>query len=560
MSVEVQAAMEDDKSQLTACFLSESKAVGERLLAHNASDKDQKAVAHFLYHTGAVSIQVQSAVEENKSKITGFAPASKDSRQRISTGVDVKIETKDDNPGVTVQSSVEYPTNPPGASMRDGSGAMDDDASDDNGYALWDQDLLSEEEATPQENAEGEDRTDKGQECQSCHAWFRHTWDWDIHRLQCPAQRVPSVFACNHCGHIRKKRESMITHLQKAHNFPFGEILAKLQDLKIPLSDIPYKKSQIYTVRKSGRREQMKTYACDHCDFTHKGQKPIIRHLQEEHELTLAETLSKYRELEVHGKKDKTSKRRSKRALKSRKLDRLGKKRNIKNANKRKTARSSRNCGRNSPSSTSQLEECTDMDILMDLTWKDTIQHHETATDEKDDCGRVPREKINLRTLSIKLQDIRKTNGDTTFEANSQMEESAGEAVGHTADIALSTTEHGDVNKEMEAKLEESEDKEQAQASEESDDMEKAQAREESEDRKQAQASEEGEDMEKAQASEESEDRKQAQASEEGEDRKQAQPNEESEDGEQVQASEESEDRKQAHPNEESEDGEQYLW
>ncbi|XP_072173091.1 uncharacterized protein [Diadema setosum] len=484
-----------DDNTIATCFLSESKAVGERLLAHNASDKDKKAVAHFLYHTGAVSIQVQAAPEESKSEITDSVPSNVDSKQRISPGADVQIETKDDNPEVTVQSSVDYPTNPPGSSTIYDSGAMDDDASDDNGYALWDQDLQIDEEETPienstpkenatakenaaaKENTSGVDRTDGGLECQNCHTWFRHTWDYDIHRLQSPAQCVPSVYACNQCGHIRKQRFRIITHIQKVHNVPLAEILAKIEDLKIPKSDIASMKIQIHKVTTASPKHQMKSYACDRCDFTHNGQEPIIKHLQEEHKLTLAETLSEYRKLEVPVSKVETNKRGLKRIRKSRKRGRPRKiigEGNIQNAKKRKIARSIKNCGRNSSAGTG---------IVLDLCWRD-IQDHETATDEEVDSRRVPPEKLKLRTLSIKLRDIRMSKGDmskgdTTFEANSQVEESAGEPVGHTAEIVLSTTEHGDMNKEMEAKLEESEDKEQAQASEEDEDKEQTQGEEE---------------------------------------------------------------------------------
>ncbi|XP_071500258.1 uncharacterized protein [Diadema antillarum] len=61
----------EDHNTIATCFLSESKAVGERLLAHNASDKDKRAVARFMNHTGAMSIQAQVALEESRSKLTG---------------------------------------------------------------------------------------------------------------------------------------------------------------------------------------------------------------------------------------------------------------------------------------------------------------------------------------------------------------------------------------------------------------------------------------------------------------------------------------------------------
>ncbi|XP_071486943.1 uncharacterized protein [Diadema antillarum] len=509
-------------NSIAGLFMSESKAVGERLLAHNASDKDKLAVAHFLYHTGVVSIQVQPAVDENKCKVTGFVPGDEDSRQRISpgvdvgettdnspgvtaqssvdyptnppgtskrygrdemdgsddislisTGVDVKVDTKDDNPGVTAQSSVQYPTNPPGTSMRNGSGAMDDDDSDDNGYALWDQDPQNEEEETPKENAtpnenstirenaDGLDRTDGGVECLNCHTKFMHTWDFDIHQPQCPA---PSVYACNQCDHIRHTRDSIIRHLRKVHNVPLAEILAKIQDLRIPKSDIVNMKIQIRTNSTvSRRRDQKKSYACDRCDFTHNGQEPIIKHLQEEHELTLAETLSKYRELEVPVSKMETGKQRSKRALKSHEMERSGKVRkgDMKNNKKRRTTRSSRNCDRTSPSNTSQTEECSDTDIVMDLFWKNTMQDHELVNGNEGDC-RIPPEKLELQTLSIKLQDIRKKKEYITFEVKSEVD-----PVEHTKEITLSTTEHMEMSKEMEAKPEEIEDGEQTQAGEE---------------------------------------------------------------------------------------------
>ncbi|XP_071486942.1 uncharacterized protein [Diadema antillarum] len=467
-----------DHSTIATCFVSESKAVGERLLAHNASDKDKNAVAHFLYHTGAVSIQVQAASQENKSQFTGFVPGDEDNRQRISAGVDVKIETKDSCPEVTAQSSTEYPTEHPGTSTRDGSGAMDDDTSDDNGYALWDQDLQSEEEATPKENitqkenvtsnenAEGVDRHDKGLECQNCHTWFRHTWDYDIHRLRCSAQRVPSVYACNQCAQTYWARKYIIKHLRNVHNVPPAEVLAMVHDLRIPKSDIASMKTQIHEVRKSSRREQMKSYACDRCDFTHSGKGPIIKHLQEEHMLSLAQTLSMYQELEVCVSKVESGKRRSKRLLKSHKRGRprkVRRKGNVEATEERNIARSISNCSRTSPSNTSQPEECSDIDIVMDLDWRDTTQDHESANGVEGDCRKVPPEKLNLRMLSIKLQDIRKANADITVETKSQVME----AVGHTVEIALSTTTNLEMNKEMEAKQEGDEDRNQTQAGEE---------------------------------------------------------------------------------------------
>ncbi|XP_072173383.1 uncharacterized protein [Diadema setosum] len=444
------------QNSIAAMFMSESKAVSERLLAHNASDK------------GAVSIQVQAAIEESKSQFTGFVPGDEDSRQRISTGVDVKIDTKDGSPGVTVQSSVDYPTNPPGTSVRDGSGAMDDDDSDDNGYALWDQDLQNEEEetlqenATPEENADGLARTDGGLECQSCHTKFRHTWDFDIHSLQCPAQS--SVYACYKCDLVSKQKFRLVTHLRKMHNIPLAEIQAKIQNVKIPKSDIVIMKGKIRKKSMASHRDQKKSYACDRCDFTYNGQEPIIKHLQEEHKLTLAETLSKYQELEVPVSKLETGKRRSQRLLKLRRVTRSGKKKkgDKKKTKKRRTSRSSRNCGRNSPSSTSQPEECGGNGIVMNLGWNDTLQGHESATDEEDNCTRVLPEKINLRTLCIELQDIRKSK-----EVNSQEVKSEVDPVEHATEITFSTTEHSEMYKEMETNPEETVDRNQTQAGEE---------------------------------------------------------------------------------------------
>ncbi|XP_072173384.1 uncharacterized protein [Diadema setosum] len=340
----------------------------------------------------------------------------------VSSGVDVKIETIGDNQEVTAQSRVEYPTNPPGTSMRDGSGAMDDDASDVNGYALWDQDLQSEEEATPQENAipkenvttkqcvtqtgnatpkenaipkenatpeENAKRVKNRHRCRYCHTLFKKSLNYDIHRLFCCVQLVPSVYACFRCHFISRSRDIVLRHLREAHEVPPKEKLERIQDLQIPRSDIV--RLKISTYRNGAVRflDVMKYFACDRCDFIDKGQEPIIRHLQMVHGLTLIETLSKYRELEVRGRKVETSewpKRRRRRYF-------TGKKRR-----RRKTR---------------QPEECSDADIVMDLHWNDTIQDGESPTDKEGNHRRVLPEELKLRTLSIKLQDVRKTKGYT---------------------------------------------------------------------------------------------------------------------------------------------------